>query len=504
MAEVKKQILSAEELLVQALLPEDEQPYVVPVNWVWVKLGSVIDVNPPKIKMSGFNDNDQCSFVPMAAVSDTEGIISDSEEREFKKVKTGYTQFINGDVIFAKITPCMENGKSAIAEGLINGIGYGSTEFYVLRTSGLLINRLLYQHVRSSAFRAEAKQHMTGAVGQQRVPKKFIEDYPFPLPPIAEQQRIVDRIESLFAKLDRAKELAQRALGSFESRKAAILHKAFTGKLTAKWREEHTLESAQNRLINIIKTRSDFGSKSKELVAYMDELVIDDVLDSNGWLHLKAILLCDNITCGGTPTGFIHEHEEIPFLKVYNIVDNKIAFAEKPQFTNRETHNGTLKSSKLKPNDVVMNIVGPPLRKIALIPEDYAEWNMNQAIVRFRTTEHILPKYLYYCLLNPATLDEVISETKGVVGQANISITQSRNLIIPVPSVPEQYEIVRMLDSLFDKEQKAKELSEVIDKIDYIKKAILARAFRGELGTNDPEEENATELLKQIQENGIR
>ena len=103
----------------------------------------------------------------------------------------------------------------------------------------------------------------------------------------------------------------------------------------------------------------------------------------------------------------------------------------------------------------------------------------------------------YYALVNPETLDDVISETKGVVGQANISVTQSRNLVIPLPSVSEQIEIVRILDDLLAKERRAKEAAEdVLEQIDLIKKAILDRAFRGELGTNDPSEESAVELLK--------
>ena len=129
---------------------------------------------------------------------------------------------------------------------------------------------------------------------------------------------------------------------------------------------------------------------------------------------------------------------------------------------------------------------------------DYPEWSMNQAIVRFRMIEYVDNKFFYYCLLNDETLDEVISETKGVVGQANISITQSRNLLIPIPSLEEQKEIVRILDNLLENEQKAKELYDVIEHIDLMKKSILARAFRGELSTNNPDEESALELLKEI------
>ena len=130
-----------------------------------------------------------------------------------------------------------------------------------------------------------------------------------------------------------------------------------------------------------------------------------------------------------------------------------------------------------------MNIVGPPLRKIAVIPDTYPEWNMNQAIVRFRPKDDLNYRFLYYALLNPETLDDVIQKTKGVVGQANISITQSRNLKIKLPSLPEQQEIVRILDRLLAREQCVQQAAaETLAAIDSMKQSILARAFRGELG----------------------
>jgi len=498
MAKGKKQNLSAEELLKQALVPEDEQPYELPANWVWTKAKNGFEITSSKRvhkhewRSSGvpFYRTRELVVLSEKGYVENELFIDKELYREYKK--TFGTPKVN-DLLISGV-------------GTI-GVPYVVTnedEFYFkdgniiwFQNKGLFEAAYMFYLYKSLFMRNQLKEFSSGTTVDTYTIVNA-KQTKIPLPPLAEQRRIVNRIESLFDKLDQAKELAQKALDSFETRKTAILHKAFKGELTAGWREEHTFESAQNRLMNIINTRSDIGSKSKELVAYMDELAIEEVSDSNGWLHLKAMLICDNITCGGTPTGFIYEHDEIPFLKVYNIVDNKIAFAEKPQFTNRETHEGQLKSSKLKPDDVVMNIVGPPLRKVAVIPEEYAEWNMNQAIVRFRTLEHVLPKFLYYCLVYPATLDEVISDTKGVVGQANISITQSRNLIIPVPSLEEQHEIVNILDSFFDKEQKAKELGTVVDKIDLMKKAILSRAFRGELGTNDPNEESALDLLKEV------
>ena len=152
----------------------------------------------------------------------------------------------------------------------------------------------------------------------------------------------------------------------------------------------------------------------------------------------------------------------------------------------------------LRPNDVIMNIVGPPLKKIAIIPETYEHWNINQALVRFRTIDCINYKYYYYCLLYDDTLKEVINSTRGVVGQANISVSQARDLDIIIPSLEEQKEIVRILDKLLEEEAKIEELTKLEEQIELIKKSILAKAFRGQLGTNSEDDESAIELLKEI------
>lgn len=188
-----------------------------------------MDVNPPKEKIVA-PDEQICSFVPMAAVNDVTGEIDNPEEKDFKLVKKGYTYFKNGDIIFAKITPCMENGKSAIVKDMKNGFAFGSTEFYVLRPSKYVNEKLIHYLVRSRKFRAEAKAVMSDAVGQQRVPKAFIEEYMFPLPPKEEQEKIVSILDSLFQKEDEVFNIISME-ESIEILKNSILNKAFRGEL---------------------------------------------------------------------------------------------------------------------------------------------------------------------------------------------------------------------------------------------------------------------------------
>lgn len=206
-------------------------------------------INPKKINTKEFDDDMIVSFIPMPCVSDIWGKIIKKELRKLGEVKKGYTNFCEGDVLFAKITPCMENGKSAIVDKLENDIGFGSTEFYVLRCDeNKLNNKYLHYFVRQKTFRDEAKGEMTGAVGQQRVPKTFLENYKMKVPTIEEQQEIVNILDNLLAKYNKIKNLEQQ-LEKIELLKKAILAKAFRGELGTNNPDE---ESAENLLKEIL------------------------------------------------------------------------------------------------------------------------------------------------------------------------------------------------------------------------------------------------------------
>lgn len=206
-------------------------------------------INPKKINTKEFDDDMIVSFIPMPCVSDIWGKIIKKELRKLGEVKKGYTNFCEGDVLFAKITPCMENGKSAIVDKLENDIGFGSTEFYVLRCDeNKLNNKYLHYFVRQKTFRDEAKGEMTGAVGQQRVPKTFLENYKMKVPTIEEQQEIVNILDNLLAKYNKIKNLEQQ-LEKIELLKKAILAKAFHGELGTNNPDE---ESAENLLKEIL------------------------------------------------------------------------------------------------------------------------------------------------------------------------------------------------------------------------------------------------------------
>lgn len=200
-------------------------------SWHKEKLKSICDINPKKEDVSGYDDDMEVSFFPMASLDEQVGAITNPQIRPLKDVKKGFTNFREGDVVFAKITPCMENGKSAVIGKLVNDIGYGTTEFYVFRCGGKIDRYYLFHLLRSQKFRDDAKQEMTGAVGQQRVPKKYLENYEVNLPSTDEQKEIVRLLNSFIEKEDEIEDASEQIMSNVENNKKSILSKAFRGEL---------------------------------------------------------------------------------------------------------------------------------------------------------------------------------------------------------------------------------------------------------------------------------
>jgi len=167
----------------------------------------------------------------MSAVDERLGVVARPEARPFIEVCRGYTYFEEGDVLFAKITPCMQNGKHAIALGLIGGFGFGSTEFHVLRPSADVTSEWIHQFLRQPAVLTAAAAHFTGAVGQQRVPAEFLSSLKLPLPPLSEQRRIAAILDEQMAAVERARAAAEAQVNAIGNLPSALLLRAFSGEL---------------------------------------------------------------------------------------------------------------------------------------------------------------------------------------------------------------------------------------------------------------------------------
>lgn len=486
---------SLDELLEEALVPEAEQPYRVPNNWVWTKLGIACTINPPKAKsVNALQDDEPTSFVPMSAVDEGTGSIKQVLIRKYDEVKKGYTYFQEGDILFAKITPCMENGKVCIARDLFKGFGFGSTEFHTVRTMKCANVEYIYHILRSEDFRKEAKYSMTGAVGQQRVPKEFISNSVVPLPPIEEQQRIGNVIESLFVKLDRARELISEAREEFEHRKIAVLAKAFRGELTAKWRKEN--KQPNNDLLKIIMdyyTKNSTIKDIKNIQEFQQMVSIIEDIEYSVWY--KCAIGAIGIVCNGsTPSRseLKYWNGEIPWVSSGEVRNNVIDITNE-----RITEEGLNKSSVrlLKAGTVLIAMIGEgKTRGQTSILNLAATINQNIAAIDL-SHGAVLSRFLWYWLQYQYKRNR---EEGNGTGPKALNCQKVRELSFVLPPLLEQKEIVRILDKLLDEESKINELTQLEVQIALTKRAILAKAFRGELGTNNPGEESALKLLKEL------
>ncbi|WP_303880356.1 restriction endonuclease subunit S [Desulfovibrio piger] len=436
MARPKKNAAQAQDTLLTLdsvpEIPVEEQPYSLPEGWKWVRLGQVYQINPKVIA----DDEKLASFIPMERIAPNMKGAFSFEILPWGKIKKGHTQFADGDVAFAKISPCFENGKSMLISGLKNGIGAGTTELIILRQKYILQKYTFYL-ISNPDFIQKGICTYNGTVGQQRINMDFVRRYPIPLPPLEVQQRIVERIETLFAKLDEAREKAESALESFELRKAAILHKAFTGELTAKWRKEKGIQLNWEE-----KQLADIGS----------------------------------IVTGSTPSTKHHEYygDAIPFIKPADLNSGRFV-NQASEYLSKE---GGKISRSVRAGSTCVCCIGT-IGKCGFLTCDATTNQQINTICPYNFMDDLF--VYYYCTsikFKEMLINSSYSTTISIINKSKMSI-----LPIPVPHLSEQQEIVRILDRIFAREQQAREAAEnVLQRIDQMKKAILARAFRGELG----------------------
>ena len=469
MARAKKEAaLTPEERFQAALVPDWEWPYKLPENWCWVRLYSLAHIISKGTTPKGGKDayvEKGIRFLRIENINEDGSISHENIKHITEEMHTGFLRrsILCKDDILISIAGTL--GKT----GIVGEADLPLNTNQAISFVRLIRGNLLPQYIKMSIDNPKTQDMLISQTKVTSIPNLTLEiigNCAIPLAPLAEQQRIVDRIESLFSKLDEAKEKAQAVVDSFETRRAAILHKAFTGELTAKWREEHGA-----------------GMESWEYKTF--EAIVENM--QNGLAKRKGI--------SGTP---------YVVLRLANLTDcgfntddlREILLDEKEQA-----------NYELRPNDVIMIRVNGSKDNVGkqyLITNQH-HWAFCDHIIRIQYSNRLLPQYMIYFSRSKNYRIYVKENIVSSAGQNTISRKGMVGLVVPIPCLNEQFEIVHILDDLFSKEQQSKEAAEaVLDQIDLMKKSILARAFRGELGTNDPNEESAVELLRQVieQEDG--
>lgn len=493
---------------------------VLPACWSQARIADIAVINPG-INKTSIEDDLAVSFVPMQAVGAGDGKVDVSTERTFREVKKGYTPFQEGDLIFAKITPCMENGKIAIVPLLRNGLGFGSTEFHVLRPSNGMSGRYLYYYISSQTFRNEAEHNMTGAVGQRRVPTNFLIEHRLPIPPSEEQQRIVAKIEELFSEVDKGTESLRSAHQQLAVYRQALLSYAFEGKLTADWRSSHKplpacelkkgiqtdLEGCNKRSIEkwqaAVELWETSGRKGKRplkprplrAASEIDaaELVGLPTLPE-GWIWVRLGELVWSVKDGPhfSPK---YSSEGIPFISGGNIRPDGIDFST-AKYISPQLHRTLSERCKPEKGDLLYTKGGTT--GIARVNDYDEEFNVWVHVAVLKIIPSIRPFYLQHALNSPRCYAQSQKYTHGV-GNQDLGLTRMVNIVLPICGWEEQ-ECIENLISQAEAELITIKmaLENELKRSDVLKQSVLRAAFSGKLVSQESGDEPASVLLERI------
>lgn len=408
-----------------------------------VRLSEVAQINP-RFDKTSLADEVQVSFVPMAAVGAADGQIDASTTRPFGEVKKGYTPFREGDVLFAKVTPCMENGKMAVARGLKNGVGFGSSEFHVLRPTERVDAKYLYHFVSSESFRKEAARHMTGAVGLRRVPTAFLSEAQLPLVDLDEQRRIVAEIDKQFSRLDEAVANLQRVKANLKRYKAAVLKAAVEGRLveteaSIARREGRSYETGAQLLQRILETRrSGWAERGKHKELAAPSAVGRELPE--GWVWASMDQLAE-VGTGATPSRSnpaFWTAGDVPWVS--SAVVNADQVSEASEFVTQRALAET-NLTLYPPGTLLLAMYGEGKTR-GKCSELRIPATTNQALAAIQVADEIRGYLRHFLEFNYEEMRKVASG--GV--QPNLNLSLVRAVCVPLPPVVEQFRISAEVD----------------------------------------------------------
>lgn len=482
----------------------------MPPGWEWATLAELCEINP---KHSGqYDDALPVSFVPMAAVDEQSGQITGAVERSYGEIRKGYTHFANDDVLWAKITPCMENGKSAVASGLTNGLGCGTTEFFVLRSRGAVLPQFLHLFMRRKIYRESARKTMQSGVGQARVPKEFIENTKLPVPPLAEQRRIVEKLEELLAGSRAARAALDAIPTMMEQYRQTVLVAAFTGELTKAWREGHSGVEDSRAILKSLRDAQERARRNG--VTTGNRRRGPDPWDSTPEHHGGRELPMLPSTWSWATWGQLSEWITYGFTRPMphvdggplivtgkNVGDGVLAL-EGAHHTTVDAFEGLSDKDRPEPGDILVTKDGS-IGRAAVVPEcEPFCINQSVAVVYLRAC-NFDRRFLLRMIQSPFTQTRIKEQTRGMA-IPHLSITDFARMPVPIAPLEEQRAIADAIDRLDTTLLSvAGTLGAISTMVAQLEQAVLAKAFNGELVPQSATEEPASSVLARIRGAGV-
>lgn len=509
MAKNNKVEISLEEKLKQALVPVEEQPYKIPSNWVWTRLGEVINI----FRGLSYTKNDEVEngYLVLRGNNLTDSGLSFLENIYVdEKVAVKGVKVKKDDIILVASTGSSKViGRACVAKKDYEKMTIGA--FLLLcRPKENIIKSWVHYIFKTLRYRLYISEQAKGT-NIKNIKNEYLENFYFPLPPLNEQKRIVEKLDFLFEKTKRAKEIIEEIKVDIENRKISILDRAFKGTLTSKWRNENKTSDVKELLKSIndekikkweeecLQAEKDGNKKPKKpIIKEVKDMIVPvdeqpyKLPDSWVWVRLGDII--DNIKYGYTASS--QENGEVKLLRITDIQNDEVNWNTVPYCKISEEE---FETYQLKVRDILIARTGGTIGKTFLIREIPKNLKSVYAsyLIKFYPNKNISEIYLKNYFGTDLYWKLLKMKSRGT-GQPNVNSPSLQALLVPLPPLEEQQEIVRVLDEVLENENKVKELLELEERIDILEKSILHKAFKGELGTQNSNDEPALELLKSI------
>ena len=454
--ELYKQIQAEKQALIKAgkikkekplpEIAEDEIPFDIPENWKWVRVASVAVLNPK----NELSDDVETAFVPMPCVSDGYRNEHTYEIKKWGEIKKGFTHFADGDIGVAKITPCFQNRKSVIFRDLPNGCGAGTTELSIVRVpDAYMIREYMLWFFKSEYFISNGKKSFTGTAGQQRIHKDYLAQCVFPLPPLAEQKRIVAKIEELLPLIDRY-EQAWTRLEDFNKRfpddmQKSLLQMAIQGKLVEQRPEDGTGEELYQQIQKEKQALIKAGKikKEKPLPEITEDEIPFDIPESWKWVRLVEL---GNFSSGKTPTMGEAKYWANGNVQWFTSKDMKKKYLDESEM--KITELAAEEMTKYPAGTLLMVVRSGILKRMLPLCILTKESTINQDLKAYRLYDTSISEYVFYMIKG---LETYILQNyrKQVTTVDSLKFDEfSREMKVPLPPLAEQKRIVAQLEEL--------------------------------------------------------
>jgi len=463
-----------------------------PDSWESVQLSEVAEINPTNPENPP-DDDELASFVPMKSIEEITGNLDPSETKPWGEIKKGYTRFQERDVLFAKITPSMENGKCALAENLENGCGAGTTELHVIRCGDRLLPKFALHFVLQEGFRRKAEKNMTGTAGQMRVPKKFLETAEIPLPSIDEQQIVVAKLEEFLSQLDTGKEELKRANKRLNLYRQSLLDSGVTGNLSKEWRESTNNNNKASELLKeILNTRRQkWDERFQEIFKYSGkEYEKPEKPDTDDLFEVPESWTWTSVNQLGYVMGGLTKNKdkrssyphEVPYLRVANVYANELQLDEVKTIRIKDRE----KNTKILDEGDLLIVEGngskDQIGRVAMWDGSVEPCSHQNHLIRIKILRDELKKYVLYWLLSGRGRNHITEVASSTSGLYTLSLTKVRKIPVPLPPAEEVQHIVEEIEKrLTIQTQVSKTVENNVRRASTLRQSVLKAAYQGNL-----------------------